>query len=264
MNELENLIRPELLVSHIADPNWCVVDCSFDLMHPAAGRESYQSAHIPGAVYADLNNDLAGAVQPESGRHPLPDVALVCSTIGRLGIGKDTHVVVYDAGNGAIAARAWWILRWLGHEHVAVLDGGFARWQNEGFEVESGQVKREQKKFDGVANSSMVLDTNELGESDHRVQELRLLDARDKARFAGELEPIDAAAGHIPGALNLPFSTCLNADGSWKSSVELRHLFEEVLGDDLDGPWSAMCGSGVTACHLVISGLLAGLQEPKL
>jgi thiosulfate/3-mercaptopyruvate sulfurtransferase len=264
MNEFNHLISPETLVSQTADPNWCVVDCSFDLMNPSAGREGYLAGHIPAAVYADLNQDLAGPVLPESGRHPLPDVAALCSTFGRLGIGNNTQVVVYDTGSGAMAARAWWLLRLLGHVQVRVLEGGFSRWQREGFSVDAGQVERNAETFIGSVTRSMVLETGELVDSGSSVGELRLLDARDAARFFGEQEPIDAVAGHIPGALNLPFTNCLNADGTWKTSAELRDLFADVLGEELDGPWSAMCGSGVTACHLALSGLLAGLQEPRL
>ena len=201
---------------------------------------------------------------PESGRHPLPDVAALCSTFGRLGIGSETRVIVYDAGSGAMAARAWWLLRWLGHEQAAVLDGGFARWQREGFSIETGKVERDAKRYVGSINKSMVLETAELEGHGSPVGGMRLLDARDAPRFFGEVEPIDAVAGHIPGALNLPFTDCLNTDGTWKSSADLRGLFAGVLREDLDGPWSAMCGSGVTACHLVLSGLLAGLQEPRV
>lgn len=264
MEDFNHLISPEALVAQTASPGCCVVDCSFDLMNPLAGREGYLAGHIPGAVYADLNQDLAGPVLPESGRHPLPDVAALCKTLGRLGISNDASVVVYDAGSGAMATRAWWLLRWLGHEQVAVLDGGFSRWQREGFSIEAGQVERDAAKYVGSINRSMVLETSELEEGGSPVREMRLLDARDAPRFFGEREPIDAVAGHIPGALNLPFMNCLNADGTWKSSADLRGLFADVLGDDLHGPWSVMCGSGVTACHLVLSGLLAGLQEPKL
>jgi thiosulfate/3-mercaptopyruvate sulfurtransferase len=264
MNDFNHLISPAMLASQTGNPNWCIVDCSFDLMSPMAGREGYLAGHIPGAVYADLNQDLAGPVLPKSGRHPLPDVAALCSTFGRLGIGNDTNVVVYDAGSGAMAARAWWLLRWLGHEQAAVLDGGFSRWQREGLSIETGQVERDAVKFSGSINRSMVVETAELEEAGSPVGEIRLLDARDAPRFLGEQEPIDAVAGHIPGALNLPFTNCLNADGTWKSSADLRGLFTDVLGEGLDGPWSAMCGSGVTACHLVLSGLMAGLQEPRL
>ena len=264
MKDFSHLISPESLAPETANPNWCVVDCSFNLMNPLAGREGYLAGHIPGAVYADLNQDLAGPVLPESGRHPLPDVAALCSTFGRLGIGSETRVIVYDAGSGAMAARAWWLLRWLGHEQAAVLDGGFARWQREGFSIETGKVERDAKRYVGSINKSMVLETAELEGHGSPVGGMRLLDARDAPRFFGEVEPIDAVAGHIPGALNLPFTDCLNTDGTWKSSADLRGLFAGVLREDLDGPWSAMCGSGVTACHLVLSGLLAGLQEPRV
>jgi thiosulfate/3-mercaptopyruvate sulfurtransferase len=258
------LINTETLASRLNDTDQCCIDCRFDLMDPSIGQEQYLQGHIPGAVYADLDADLAGPVTSTSGRHPLPDIANTVLKLRQLGIGEHTRVTVYDSGNGAIAARAWWLLRYLGHNQVTLLDGGFARWQREGRAVEAGVVARTAATFDAALQIDRVIETADLTAAGDAVSELRLVDARDSARFRGEVEPIDAVAGHIPGALNLPFTECLNQDGTWRSSAEIRQMLARVLGDDLHTSWSVMCGSGVTACHLAVSGLLAGYEEPRL
>jgi thiosulfate/3-mercaptopyruvate sulfurtransferase len=258
------LIDTETLASRLSDTDQCCIDCRFDLMNPRIGQEQYLQGHIPGAVYADLDADLAGPVMSTSGRHPLPDIANIVLKLRQLGIGEHTRVTVYDSGNSAIAARAWWLLRYLGHKQVTLLDGGFARWQREERSVEAGVVVRPAASFDAAPQIDRVIETADLTAAGDAVAELRLVDARDSARFRGEVEPIDAVAGHIPGALNLPFTECLNQDGSWRSAAEIRQMLARVLGDDLHTSWSVMCGSGVTACHLAVSGLLAGYQEPRL
>ena len=262
MPEFGPLISVEDLNRRLEESDSRVLDCRFDLGNPKAGRESWLEAHIPGAVYADLDNDLSAPVTSESGRHPLPGPATASETFSRLGIGTDTNVVVYDAGPGAFAARAWWMLHWLGHQQVAVLDGGFAAWRAQGYSVESGEVTVEPSRFDGVPCRELVLTTEEVCASG--ASALMLVDAREAPRFAGSIEPIDAVAGHIPGALNRPFADSLDGEGLWKSPDELAALWQETLGERLGEPWAVMCGSGVTACHLAISAALAGLPRPRL
>lgn len=264
MAEFTGLIQPQELEAHLGDPDWCIIDCRFDLMRPAAGYEEYLSAHIPGAVYADMDKDLSSPVLPQTGRHPLPDPAALKKTFGRLGIGADTEVAVYDAKNGATAARAWWLLRWLGHTRVVLLEGGLAGWDALALSIESGPVDRETRSFNGAARSAAIIETEELAALGRSIESMRLVDARAKVRFRGQMEPIDAVAGHIPGALNLPFGESLNDDGSWRSRGELTRMWARTLGDDRDEPWGVMCGSGVTACHLALSGMLAGYCEPRL
>lgn len=239
-----------------------IVDCRFDLSDPGAGQSRYLRGHIPGAVYADLDRDLAGQAGAGAGRHPLPAIPAMEDTLSRLGIDGDTRVVIYDDANGALAARAWWLLRWLGHDAARVLDGGYAAWLREGFAVEPGEVRVPRRRFRARVRRDLVLTTAEIEAVG--ATRLRLVDARDAARFAGAEEPIDPVAGHVPGAVNLPFADCVDETGCWRPAAELRERLEAVLGSRTDRPWAAMCGSGVTACHLVISALLAGCPEPRV
>lgn len=259
-----HLIDPQDLSDHLTDANLCIIDCRFDLADPMAGYRNYLDTHIAGAVFADLNDDLAAQPTPDSGRHPLPDIDAVAATFGRLGVDRDTRVVVYDAGGGAIAARTWWLLRWLGHNNVRLLNGGLTQWNVLQLPLASGEVAVEPKVFEPCARDERVITTEELSSSLEGIAAMNLLDARDRARFTGETEPLDPVAGHVPGARNLPFSESLNADGTWKSSDELRRLWQRHLGDDTNIEWAAMCGSGVTACHLAISGMQAGYREPRI
>ena len=264
MPENRILMVAQDLLECLDDPEYVVVDCRFDLGDPDAGRRAYEAGHIPGAVFLDLDRDLAGPITPETGRHPLPDPAALAATLGDLGIGESHRVIVYDAGPGAIAARAWWVLRWLGHDAVYLLDGGLAHWQAIGMPIEGGDENPSATAFNARVRKGLVLGTEELAENVAAITELNLLDARDAPRFRGELEPIDPVAGHIPGAINLPFSKFVNEDGTWRPLRERAALLENLIGTDRSVHWNVMCGSGVTACHLAISGLEAGFQEPRL
>lgn len=252
------------LQQKLATSDLRIVDCRFDLMNPEAGRSAWIDGHIPGAIHADLDNDLAGPITGASGRHPLPGVSDAAATFGRLGIDNASRVVVYDSDSGAIAARAWWMLRWLGHRKVALLDGGFAGWIREQRPTERGEIGVSTRKFSPSAQKDWILTTEWIEGCIRAREEYCLVDARDAARFAGESEPIDPVAGHVPGALNLPFSKNLRGDGRWKTPRELRVLWGKVIGDRAAGQWGVMCGSGVTACHLALSAALAGLEPPRL
>ena len=252
------------LASNLGDEGLRIIDCRFDLMNPAAGVEDYAVAHIPGAVYADLDRDLAAPVAATTGRHPLPDIDAVTDTFRRLGINHDSQVVVYDGAGGAMAARAWWMLRWLGHDRVRLLDGGFPAWHASGHTTESGTTRTAGGNFLASPREGRVVTTADLVEALRTRDWPVLVDARDAARYRGEIEPIDSVAGHIPGSLNLPFADTLREDGTFRESEVLESLWRQVLGDDRDAPWCAMCGSGVTACHLAISAQLAGYPEPSI
>ena len=260
----ELLTTPEELASLLGDERLRIIDCRFDLMSPDAGRKGWLEAHVPGAMYADLDKDLSGAIGADTGRHPLPAIADAEATFSRLGIDADTRVVTYDDANGAIAARAWWLLRWLGHRRVTVLDGGLQAWQSRGLPLESGAREAAWRSFRATVRPDRVLTTAEIVTNPGATTDRLLIDARDRARFRGEVEPIDTQAGHIPGSRNLPFGDCLRQDGAWLEPAELRERLEALLGNRGSVPWAVMCGSGVTACHLAISGLLAGYSEPRL
>ncbi len=264
MSDDKILISVNDLEPRVGLAGTAIVDARFDLSDAAAGRRSYEEGHIPGAVFLDLDEDLAAPIGPTTGRHPLPDVVTITSTLGRLGIGNDTDIVVYDSGNGAIAARTWWILRWLGHKRVRLLDGGLSAWRDAGNRLEAGIAAPTATQFCGDPRSELVLTTAELAADIPGIAHRKLLDARDAARYRGEIEPIDPVAGHVPGAINLPFSDLVHSDGTWRPVEELRARFERALGENRNQPWAAMCGSGVTACHVAIGGLLAGYNEPRV
>jgi len=264
MGQDSNLICVQELAARMDAPGMRLLDCRFDLADAASGRRSYRKGHIPAAVFADLNEDLAAPVSATSGRHPLPAADTLATTLGRLGIDNSIDVVVYDANSGAFAARAWWLLRWLGHDNVRLLDGGYERWVASGHRVVSGDEKVEAEAFLACPRSDKILTTSELSSNVDAIASMRLIDARVAARFRGEVEPIDTVAGHIPGAANVPFQCSLNDDGSWQTKAELDALWNRVLGDDKERAWAVMCGSGVTACHLAISALEAGFTEPRL
>jgi len=264
MQENRILRTARELLACLDEPDWVAVDCRFDLGNPGAGIRAYEAAHIPGAVFLDLDKDLTGPITDGSGRHPLPDPDRLTARIGELGIDESDHVVVYDAGPGAIAARAWWILRWLGHDSVYLLDGGLGSWESLGFPLREGVERRAAANYRPRPGDQRVLETRELAADATAIARYRLLDARDAERFRGEVEPIDPVAGHIPGAINLPFADFVREDGTWLPLDERAVLLEEAIGADRAVDWSVMCGSGVTACHLAITGVEAGFRAPRL
>ncbi len=265
MSEFTMLIQSEELAAILADDHCRVLDCRFNLADPARGYEEYKAGHIPAATHVDLDRDLAGPVTAATGRHPLPDPSGFAALLGRRGIGNDNQVVVYDGGSGAIAARAWWMLRWLGHDRVALLDGGISRWTAEGRPLEQGVAPAAKaRRFVPAERKERIKTTAELEAAVARGGGFCLVDARDERRFRGEAEPLDPVAGHIPGARNFPLGRSLKPDASWESPGALSRAWRPVLGEPPGEPWTAMCGSGVTACHLVLSARLAGYQEPTL
>jgi thiosulfate/3-mercaptopyruvate sulfurtransferase len=246
----------------LGDRGLAVIDCRFDLMDPGAGHRTYLAGHIPGARYADLNADLSAPVSAASGRHPLPRPELLAATLGRLGIGNDSQVVAYDEANGSFAARLWWLLRWLGHSSVAVLDGGFKAWISAGGASVPGEDHGDRKVFVPRMDSQAVVGSEDilpLLESQHL-----LLDARSAERYAGAAEPIDPVAGHIPGAVNHPLTLNLAGDGRFLPPEELHRRWAARLAGRPVQEVIAMCGSGVTACHNLLSLEIAGLRGAKL
>ncbi|MGI9206210.1 MAG: sulfurtransferase [Woeseiaceae bacterium] len=264
MDTYKNLVSVGEL-EKLIDRSACrIVDCRFDLMQPDKGRDDYAEAHIPGAVYAHLDRDLASEITSDSGRHPLPTPADFNRLLTSWGIEEGCQVVVYDYANGATAARLWWMMRWIGHDNVAVLNGGIQAWQQAGLSLSSEVPELEPVPFAMQPNSAMIATTAEIaGEIDSELSTV-LIDARDRARFQGTTEPIDTVAGHIPGAVNLPFPETINADGTWLSLPELSELWQETIGEGAAAPVVAMCGSGVTACHLLLTAHLLDLTPPRL
>lgn len=261
-----SLIEPAQLAQHLGDPGWAVLDCRFELTQPGWGASVYRQGHIPGALHADLETDLSGPVFAGSGRHPLPDPAVLAETFGRWGIDQSVQVVAYDQGAGAYAARLWWLLRSLGHQAVAVLDGGFAAWQHAGLALEVDFRPRAPRRFVPRQEPSGVVTTRELEQTLGEIARgaAVLVDARSAERFRGENETLDPVAGHVPGAVNHPFTTNLDASGRFLPAQELRSLWERRLGPLQPQQMIAMCGSGVTACHNLLAMDVAGLPGARL
>lgn len=270
------LIEPEDLAAQLASEttttsDWTVVDCRFDLARPGWGANAYTAGHVSSAVYAHLDRDLSGPLYSGSGRHPLPAPERLAQTFGDWGIDETVQVVAYDQGNGAYAARLWWLLRWVGHRKVAVLNGGFAAWQQAGLPLATISPCRQPRTFTLGLTAEGIVSTAELtrivnsGElSNGRAV---LVDARAADRFAGENETIDPVAGHIPGALNHPFARNVDAWGRFLPASELRDRWQATLGVDAGhtiGRVISMCGSGVTACHNLLAMEIAGLPGARL
>jgi thiosulfate/3-mercaptopyruvate sulfurtransferase len=252
------LVSTEELAQH---PEWRTFDCRHDLADPALGERQYQEAHIPGAAFAHLDRDLSGALTGKNGRHPLPEAKTFVAWLGRQGLKLADAVVCYDGGPGTMASRLWWMLRWVGHEHVAVLDGGFAKWQREGRPVTADVPGFEAATYPGKAKASMHAS---LALVEKKLKRAALLDARAPARYRGEMEPIDPVAGRIPGAKNRYSNENVSPEGVFKSPDVLRAEFEKVLSGRSPGEVINYCGSGVAACHNALAMEVAGLPGSRV
>jgi thiosulfate/3-mercaptopyruvate sulfurtransferase len=260
------LVSPEQLAAHLRDPGLRVVDARFVLAgaDAEAGERAWRDSHLPGAGYVHLDRDLSDHRKPASfGRHPLPEATDFCRVLERLGISSDSQVVVYDAADGAMAAaRFWWLLKLLGHERVAVLDGGCARWAALGLPLESTPTQIAPGQYHGSFDAAKIAVTAEI---QARADESSgwLLDARAAERFRGEVEPLDRIAGHIPGAVNRPYSANLR-DGGFVPAAELRGQFAALIGARHPDEVVLSCGSGVTACHNLLAMEYAGLHGARI
>lgn len=249
------------LAQHLQETAWLVVDCCFNLADTEYGRRVYAQGHIPGAHYLHLDDDLSSPITPDSGRHPLPDVEKLAATLRALGLRNNTQVVVYDDNGGAMAGRLWWLLRWMGHQAVAVLDGGWQAWQQQQGTLSPDPPKiLAEGNFQPQLQSGFTVTALDLRQANSPWQ---LVDARAAERFRGEMEPIDPIAGHIPGALNRPLTDNLQ-NGYFKSAGQLRAEWEQVLQGCNLAQIVHMCGSGVTACHNQLAMEVAGLSGTRL
>lgn len=260
---LTTLISTAVLAARLDDPALAVFDCRFRLDDVAWGERECTAAHVPGAVYAHLDRDLSGPKTGTNGRHPLPDVDALRATLGRLGIASGVQVVAYDQDNGSFASRLWWLLRLMGHDAVAVLDGGFRKWIAEGRGTKSGSETRAPRAFDGSIRPGMAVDAATVASLPGQ-PEWCLLDARAPERYRGETEPVDKTPGRIPGARNHPFQWNLEENGTFKSPEALRARLSESVGDVPADRIICYCGSGVTACHDLLALEHAGLRGAKL
>ncbi len=253
------------LASHLDDPDWVIVDSRFKLAIPEQGRLDYERAHIPGAVYAHLDEDLSDPIiKGVTGRHPLPEVDKISAVFSRLGIDSNVQVVAYDDVGGALAAgRVWWLLRWLGHDQVALLDGGWQEWVKRSLPVRSGIETRKSRIFLPQPRNELIISTEQI-ESMRKSPQYRVLDARSADRYRGENETIDPVAGHIPGAISAPYADNLNPDGTFKDDESLAARYKKLVGGVPIDHVVAYCGSGVTATHDILAMMKAGLGEARI
>ena len=240
---------------------WRVFDCRHDLARPDLGEQQYRAAHIPGAAFAHLDRDLSAPKTGKNGRHPLPNPESFIKWIEKNGLRPSDRVVCYDGGNGAMAARLWWMLRWVGHDAVAVLDGGLAKWLKEGRPVSADIPSFKPSNFPLKLNADAALSVDALQKN---LQNLLLVDARAPVRYRGEQEPIDPIAGRIPGALNRFNAENVSADGTFKPADQLKKDFRSLLGGRSPGEAIHYCGSGVAACHNLLAMEIAGLPGARL
>jgi thiosulfate/3-mercaptopyruvate sulfurtransferase len=255
----KSLVSTADLAANLA--SWRVFDCRHDLAKPELGEQQYRESHIPGALFASLDRDMSAPKTGRNGRHPLPDPEVFATWLGRQGLKADDQVVCYDASNGAMAARLWWMLRWVGHASVAVLDGGFAKWTRENRATTSEVRSFAATGYPVQLNEEMAVSVRTV---QRRLGQQLLLDARAPARYRGEQEPIDPVAGRIPGALNRFNMDNVAADGTFKPSSELKSQFEAVLAGRPSADVVNYCGSGVAACHNLLAMEIAAMPGAKL
>lgn len=257
------IVSADMLADWLDDADLRVVDTRFSLADPGAGRHAYASCHVPGAVYADLDRNLSGPVSPATGRHPLPEAAAFAEWLARAGIGNSHRIVAYDNAGGAIAARLWWLLRWLGHRQVAILDGGYTAWTGAGYPVSVDPPGRDPAHFVPNPDPRMVVTTDQV-QTQVLAGDMLLVDAREPERFRGEAEPIDRVAGRVPGAVNFPFRDNLTTAGRLLGPGELRSRWASILQATSPADVACMCGSGVTACLDLLALEIAGFEGARL
>jgi thiosulfate/3-mercaptopyruvate sulfurtransferase len=256
------LINAATLQQHINQPNWVIIDCRFSLANSEAGGYAYRHGHIPNARYAHLDNDLSSRITDQTGRHPLPDFNMLANKLGAWGVSNQSQVVVYDDAGGAFAGRLWWLLRYLGHDNVAVLDGGIKHWQQH-YAITTQLPPVKSTVFRAYLNSNLWLSARQIEDALAK-KAITLIDARTPERYRGEQEPIDPVAGHIPYALNRPLQLNLNTQGLFLPAEQLRSQFKQLITNTIPEQVVHYCGSGVTACHNLLAMEHAGLSGSKV
>ena len=259
---MRSIVSKKWVLARLYEPDLVIVDCRFKLGEPDAGRTAYEESHLPRAVYLDLERDLSGPVGPHGGRHPLPDLNTLAATVSKAGIGNDTRVVAYDDQGGAMASRLWWLLRYMGHDRVFVMDEGFSAWKRDGYPLTSETPVVVPAVFQASPRPEMLADVGEvrskLGKAD-----TVLVDSREPVRYRGESEPIDRIAGHIPGARNKFWRNVLDDEGRFLPAERLSERFADLAADS-EREIIVYCGSGVTACPNVLALEEAGFRRVKL
>lgn len=254
------IIQADTLKQTLPNADWLILDCRFLLADTSYGEKAYHQGHIPNAFYLHLDHDLSSPITPTTGRHPLPDVAQLTAKLQGLGLNAHTQVVVYDDSNGTIAGRAWWLLRWMGHNAVALLDGGYPAWLQQNGDVQTATPTLPQAgDFQARLQTAFTVEADDLLNN----PALQVIDARATERYRGEIEPTDPIAGRIPNAINRPLTDNLH-NGLFKSPEQLRHEWQAIIGEHDLTTLVHSCGSGVTACHNQLAMEIAGLTGSKL
>ncbi len=257
------LLSTEELANRLTDSDIVICDCRHDLMDLEKGRRAYAEGHIPGAHFLHLDDDLSGAKSGKNGRHPLPDIATLTKKLGSIGVDRSKRIIAYDDTGGPYAARLWWLLRWLGHDNVSILDGGINKWIAENRPADRNVPTAKATTFISTQRAGLTADASFILANISEGSSI-VVDARAPERYRGDTEPIDPVAGHIPGAVNRVFKNNLNADGTFKSSAVLQLEFSALLGTTASSQVINQCGSGVTACHNLFAMELAGFGGSKL
>ncbi len=260
MSDFAVAVTPQWLIAHLADPDLTILDCRFALSQPDLGQQQYNQGHVPGAYYLDLDRNLSGTVAQHGGRHPLPDLQALAQKLSQMGVQPHSTVVAYDDSRLAFAARAWWLLRYMGHPRVAVLDGGFAGYQAAGGPVTTEIPSARSGAFTIQLQAQQAVDRATVLREQQSPTTM-LIDAREGDRYRGEREPIDPVAGHIPGAVNYCWTDVTDAQGYLRSPAELQHHWREVATAEKQ---IVYCGSGVTACVNLLAMAAAGIETGML
>lgn len=257
---MTSIISKQWLLARMYEPDLVIVDCRFTMGQPDAGSAAYEEEHIPGAVYMDLEKDLSAPVAKNGGRHPLPDPDRLVKRLEQLGISNDVRIVAYDDQGGAMASRLWWLMRYLGHSEVYIMNEGFSDWKNSGYPIKKDQPIRIPQSYVPEINPDMLIDVEGVRQASLQRSSI-LVDSREPARYQGLEEPIDSVAGHIPGAINKFWKELKDEQGHWKKGALLNQHFEDIPRDQ---EIIVYCGSGVTACPNILGLYEAGYNQVKL
>jgi len=259
----KTIINTADLKNNLDSTDFAIFDCRCDIKDPKYGFDSYNEGHIKNATFIDMDRDLASERSVSSGRHPLPDPDILCQKLSQWGFSNNKQAVVYDDAGGVFAGRMWWILRWLGHENVAVLNGGINHWIKNGNKLVKDITKIERNSFTYTINNSMQVNIDDVEDAQYKMSKI-ILDARSKERYQGIKDPVDPICGHVPGAISHPCMSNLSPDGLFRSESELKHIYNKIIGDTDGEDIISMCGSGVTACHNILALKIAGIDGVKL
>jgi thiosulfate/3-mercaptopyruvate sulfurtransferase len=259
----KTIISSDILKKNIDNKDFIIFDCRCDVKDSTYGLQAYNEGHIPNSIFVDIDADLASEKTVNSGRHPLPDPDTLSEKLSQWGFNSSKQAVVYDDAGGAFAGRMWWILRWLGHTNVAVLDGALGGWMASGGKLTQDNTIFERSVFVPNIQDAMHVSIKDVEDAQYKMDKL-IVDARSKERYLGIKDPVDPIAGHIPGAISHPLGQNLDKKGHFKSVEELKHTFSKLIGEAESNDIISMCGSGITACHNILALEIAGVHGIKL